>query len=918
MHTMNPGAEKYVKHFFFSAAVAFICTGCGDTREAEIRGETQHAHDSAAHQKEETFQNSIPKVVTDAAASAFEPLPFPHNRIRNFYAAEARRYLNRDDRPLPEILPEYPGLDGGKFGHWGQGDDTTYADERLNEMDMGGLVSQVVHHFGQTTVRGVAVVVGENQEASALFDPERFTFTDSWHGGTVTWDAQRYGVNSGVKPGGERLLDLGDSVWSMEGGKELKLKYLGFYRNGKHVVFHYRVAGTPVYDHVWFNRETLTRTMTVDGTLDSGITLRSSLPPVFDRGETKRLALEGKPQWASGEVVTRGELGTGSDPYVVDTLTIPYHHKNPFGTPFRVGGFDFLPDGRAAVCTLNGDVWLLDGITAKLDKLTWKRYAAGLHQPLGLVVKDGQIIVLGRDQITRLHDSNGNDEADFYECITNDFPAAAGNSYADTLHQDQDGTLYWFTRAEGFQFTRFSEGGKPESVATGVRNSNGLGISADGKLLLATAQEGPWTPATAIFEISEGSYHGFDGPREGYGKYGYDLPLCFIPRGIDSSSGDIIFFPQDDRFGPLAGRTLGTSLGACSHYLILREEIGGRSQGGVVPLPGDFLSGAHRSRYNPHDGQFYVAGSAGWGSYFQEPGSLQRVRYQGGEFHVPASVETRSNGLIVRFDTAINPESVSLKNAFCAQWNYLYSSGYGSPEYSVKQPGMAGHDPVEIRSLQLMEDGRALFVEIPQLHPVMQLHLYLDLKTASGSPFTPDIYYSIIQTGDEPFTDFPGYTNITKEPFNDFPTPENYPRDQRLVAQEKLGKSTQGFETAVIKCVPGLQFEPRRIQMRAGRRAVIVLENADVEMPHNLVLVKPDRLQAIGEASMMLASDPSAVGNHYVPEDEGVLAMSRLVQPSELYSIYFNTPKKVGEYPFICTFPGHWMIMRGILEIVEE
>jgi len=259
-----------------------------------------------------------------------------------------------------------------------------------------------------------------------------------------------------------------------------------------------------------------------------------------------------------------------------------------------------------------------------------------------------------------------------------------------------------------------------------------------------------------------------------------------------------------------------------------------------------------------------------------------------------------------------------LKNTFCEQWNYLYSRGYGSSEYSVKKPGIAGHDPVEIRSLQLIEEGSAIFVEIPQLHPVMQLHLYMDLKSAGGKTFTPDIYYSIIQTGDEPFTDFSGYTNIAKEPFNEFPKPGSYPRDQRLVAQEQLGKSTQGFETAIIKCVPGLQFEPRRIQMRAGRRAVIVLENADVDMSHNLVLVKPDRLNAIGEASMMLVSDPSAVGKHYVPEDDGVLAMSRLVQPSEQYAIYFNTPKKAGEYPFICTFPGHWMIMRGILEIVED
>jgi len=915
---MNLSSDNYYKRIFSFAATVFIFAGCADQPETEVNEKADHAHHSSAHQQGGNVQEYSDKVDTSVAASAFEPLPFPRNRIRDYYAEEARRHLNRGEKPLPEILPEFPGLDGGKFGHWGQGDDASYADESLNEMDMGGMVSQVVKHFGRTTVRAVVVAVGEGQEASGLFDTERLTFTDSWQGGTVTWDTQRYGVNTGVRPGGERLLDLGDSAWTREDGKELKLDYLGLYRNGERVVFHYRVAGVPVYDQVWYSDGKLMRTMTVDGTLEPGIALRSPLPPVFDQGETKRLALGQTPQWTSRPVVTRGELGTGSGPYVIDTLTMPYHDENPFGTPFRVGGFDFLPDGRAAVSTLMGDVWLLDGIDGKLDKLTWKRFAAGLNQPLGLVVKDGKIIVLGRDQITRLHDSNGDGEADFYECVTNDYPAVAGNTYPCTLHQDQDGTLYWFTRAEGFQFTRFAEGSQPESVATGVRNSNGMGISADGDLLLATAQEGPWTPATAIFEVSKGSYHGFKGPKEGFGKYGYEMPLCFIPRGIDSSAGDIAFLPQDDRFGPLAGTALGTSLGACSYYLILREEIGGRSQGGVVPLPGDFLSGAHRSRYNPHDGQFYVAGTAGWGSYFQKPGSLQRVRYQGGALHIPESVETRSNGLIVRFNTAIDPESVSLKNAFCEQWNYLYSRGYGSSEYSVKKPGIAGHDPVEIRSLHLMENGRSLFVEIPQLHPVMQLHLYLDLKTAAGTTFAPDIYYSIIQTGDEPFERFPGYKKIAKEPYNDFPIPGSYPRDQRLVAQEQLGKSVGGFETAEIKCVPGLQFEPRRIQMRAGRRAVIVLKNADVDMGHNLVIVEPDRLQAIGEASMILAADPSAVGMHYVPDDKGVIAMSRLVQPTEQYAIYFNTPEEPGEYPFICTFPGHWMIMRGILEIVEE
>ncbi|MEM7014631.1 MAG: heme-binding domain-containing protein, partial [Verrucomicrobiota bacterium] len=558
-----------------------------------------------------------------------------------------------------------------------------------------------------------------------------------------------------------------------------------------------------------------------------------------------------------------------------------------------------------------------DGIDEDLDQLIWKRYAAGLHQALGLVVHDSKVVVLGRDQITRLVDVNGDDEADYYQCLTNEFPTKPGNSYACTLHQDEDGTLYWFTRSEGFGFTRFREEDKPQSIATGLRGTNGTGVSPDGQILLSTVQEGDWTPASAIFEVGGGSFHGHKGPQDGRGQYGYDLPMCFIPRGLDNSSGDIAFLPEDDRFGPLSGCILGTSLGACLHYKILREDINGRSQGGIVPLAGDFLSGAHRSRYNPHDGQFYVGGSHGWESYAQEDGSLQRVRYNGGDLHLPTSVETRENGLIVRFNTKIDPSTVKAENAFCEQWNYLYSSAYGSAEYSVKKPSRIGHDAVEVNSVQLLESGDAVFVEIQQLHPVMQLHLYLDLKTADGKSFTPDLYYSIFELG-EAFTDFPGYQKVEKSDFPDFPAPEDAPRDPRLVAQERLGKSTGEFETAVISCVPGLQFEPRRIQMRAGRRASLVLKNVDVEMPHNFVLVQPDRIEEVGQASMKLAADPKAVAIHYVPNDPAVIAMSPLIGPGEQYAIYFNTPREPGEYPFLCTFPGHWLIMRGALVVTED
>ena len=67
---------------------------------------------------------------------------------------------------------------------------------------------------------------------------------------------------------------------------------------------------------------------------------------------------------------------------------------------------------------MQGDVWRVEGLDQTLENVRWRRFASGLHQALGLVVADGKAYVLGRDQITRLHDLNGDGEADFYECFS--------------------------------------------------------------------------------------------------------------------------------------------------------------------------------------------------------------------------------------------------------------------------------------------------------------------------------------------------------------------------------------------------------------------------------------------------------------------------------------------------------------------
>ena len=128
--------------------------------------------------------------------------------------------------------------------------------------------------------------------------------------------------------------------------------------------------------------------------------------------------------------------------YVLDELTIP---PVPSTWPrLRFGGFDFFPDGHsAALCTWNGDVYLVKGIDQKLEHLTWRRIAGGMFQTLGLKIVDGTIYVHGRDQITILHDLDADGEADFYENFNNDVAITDHfHEFAFDLQQDSAGNFY--------------------------------------------------------------------------------------------------------------------------------------------------------------------------------------------------------------------------------------------------------------------------------------------------------------------------------------------------------------------------------------------------------------------------------------------------------------------------------------------
>jgi azurin len=120
-----------------------------------------------------------------------------------------------------------------------------------------------------------------------------------------------------------------------------------------------------------------------------------------------------------------------------------------------------------------------------------------------------------------------------------------------------------------------------------------------------------------------------------------------------------------------------------------------------------------------------------------------------------------------------------------------------------------------------------------------------------------------------------------------------------------------------ISVVPDMmQFDKEVFTVIAGQEVVVELDNPD-GMQHNLVISKPGTLEIVGQAADALARDPKGAEKNYVPEIPEVLHATKLLDPGEVTTITFTAPSEPGDYPFICTFPGHWRMMNGIMKVTK-
>ncbi len=459
----------------------------------------------------------------------------------------------------------------------------------------------------------------------------------------------------------------------------------------------------------------------------------SATPPESLENFTK-----GGPARYPEKITTLITRGTGEGPFAVDVLTPPFN--NTWKNQLRLSGVDFLSDrSKGVICSTDGDVWLVEGITKDSGTLSWQRIASGLFQPLGVKVINDEIFITCRDQIVKLRDFNGDGETDFYESFNSDHQVTDHfHEFAMGLQADKEGNLYYaksgrhareaLVPQHGTLLKVSKDGQKTEIIASGFRAANGVCINPDGSFIV-TDQEGHWNPMNRINWVEKGGFYGnmfgYKPPADSSDE-AMQQPMVWVERHLDQSPSELLWV-DSDKWGPLNNHLLNFSYGYGKIFIVPHEKVDGQMQGGIfeLPLP-RFSTGIMRGRFNPADGQLYVCGLSAWGStQTLQLGGLFRVRYNGEPAAIPIELHALADGMQISFAQKLDPRSVSNIASYKVQtWDLLRSRKYGSKHYNEKE--------LKVEKAELSADGKTIRLFIRNIKPTWVMEISYQLTDSEG------------------------------------------------------------------------------------------------------------------------------------------------------------------------------------------
>ncbi|MEV8508937.1 family 16 glycoside hydrolase [Actinoplanes sp. NPDC051475] len=506
----------------------------------------------------------------------------------------------------------------------------------------------------------------------------------------------------------------------------------------------------------------------------------------FERDGGQQLTLEWRPPGASAFVVVpTSALSTDSGVVRVtapgrkecqgsadspgDGLPLTAVHPGYTLTDLRPAGFqpqvsamDWFPDGRLAIATwggsdtVAGEVYVLSGVTGTTSpsRVTYKRTATGLREPMGLKIVDGKIYVSQKHELTELTDTNGDEVIDQYRTV-------ATWPFDGNFHEFAFGLLY----KDGFFYLNLSVSidlggattepqgspnrgtslkinrttGAVEYVAGGLRTPDGIGWGPEGDIFV-TDNQGGWLPASKLVQIKPGRFFNHytnpDGPFDGQPV---TQPVLWLPQNEIANSPSTPLLLDS---GPYAGQML---FGDVTYGGIQRgflEKINGQYQGAVFRLTQGLEVGVLRLTQGP-DGALYIGGLGAGGNWGQEGKltyGLQKLTPNGTSVFDIKAMRAIADGFELEYTQPVSDGTAAQLAARyrAEQWRYVPTPAYGGPKVD--------EETLSVASATLSADRLKVTLKLNGLKPGRVVHVRSPrpfTSTSGASLWSTEAWYTL-------------------------------------------------------------------------------------------------------------------------------------------------------------------------------
>ncbi len=458
-------------------------------------------------------------------------------------------------------------------------------------------------------------------------------------------------------------------------------------------------------------------------------------------------------RWA-GTASAPAELATlNQNGLLLDKVATP--EENPWKRRVRVADMAFLTDDRAAVVTYDGDVWLVDGwADPKLAKLTWHRYASGLYEPLAIAAPKGIVQVATKNGVVRLYDRDGNGEADWVENFNDQMlQSQTTRSFPLDMAMGPDGSTYvtqggivtrsgLISGGEGTPHTgailKISPDGRSSQVVAMGAREPFVAVNPKTGVVTATDQQGHWISSSVCYLVRPGDNYGYVQPEVAKAS----PPLTWIPYDQDTSSTSEAWM-MGAKMGAWDNKLLHLSYGTGRVFVISPDLTAPTPQGAVIPLDLKTELPLLHARMSPQGDALYLIGFQIWGTRTTTNWAIGRLRPGPTPIVTALSAQSTADGVILTFDSPLDPASLGAEKVLARGWNYKRSAAYGSGRYALD--GAAGTTPQGVAQTVLSADKKSVFIHIPKLPAMAQLEVRYDFKFANGTLARNAVYFTIHQ-----------------------------------------------------------------------------------------------------------------------------------------------------------------------------